>query len=343
MISVVIGVDVGGTKVTAGPVDRFGRILAAPIYEPSITTDTDSFVCGLRETLRRALAEFASFGPMAMGLACAGTVDAARRLVVTSPNLPLRRVPLAELLGASLGVEVVLENDVNAAVLAEATVGAAAGLRHVVMLALGTGVGGGLVLNGLLYRGVGGGAGELGHTIVAGGGELCRCGARGCLEMYASGRALARYAEERAGNDVEDPEGVLAQLSVEKALDGEAVGRLVGEGYPGAVAAAQELAHWLGRGLVGITNAFNPEMIVVGGGVADMDEIVLGPARQYLHNTAMAPGKDQVRVVRAALGNTAGIVGAGLAAWEVCGTAAALDGAGTAAGSDTQSLRPDRP
>lgn len=327
-MSVVIGVDVGGTKVTAGPVDSSGRILASPMHEPSITTDTDSFVRGLRETLRRALEEFAFLDPVAVGLACAGTVDAARRLVVTSPNLPLHRVPLAELLGASLGVEVVLENDVNAAVLAEVTVGAAAGLRHVVMLTLGTGVGGGLLLDGRLYRGAGGGAGELGHIIVSGGGELCGCGARGCLEMYASGRALARYAEERAGSDLEDPEGVLARLSVQNALDGESVGRLAREGYPGAVSAAHELAHWLGRGLVSITNVFNPEMIVVGGGVADLDELVLGPAREYVHKTAMAPNKDEVRVVRAALSNTAGIVGAGLAAWEACRPAAALDEAG---------------
>ncbi len=318
-MSVVIGVDVGGTKVTAAPVDEVGRILATPVYEPSITSDTDSFIRGLSETLRRALDEFASLKPSAMGLACAGTVDAARRLIVTSPNLPLRRAPLAEVLGASLGIEVVLENDVNAAVLAEATVGVAAGLRHVVMLALGTGVGGGLVLDGRLYRGVGGGAGELGHMIVSAGGEQCRCGARGCLEMYASGRALARYAEERAGNDADDPDGVLTRLNAKNALDGETVGRLAKEGYPGALAAACELAHWLGRGLVGITNAFNPEMIVVGGGVADLDELLLAPARKYLGETAMAPNREEVRVVRAALGNTAGIVGAALAALETFG------------------------
>jgi glucokinase len=324
-MSVVIGVDVGGTKVTAAPVDVSGAILAAPIFEPSVVTDTDSFVRGLSRTLRRAMVEFESFGPMGMGLACAGTVDVARRLVVTSPNLPVRGLPLAELLGAALGVDVVLENDVNAAVLAEATVGAAAGLRHVVMLTLGTGVGGGLVLDGRLYRGVGGGAGELGHTIVSGGGELCRCGARGCLEMYASGRALTRYAEERAGNDADDPDGVLVRLVAENALDGETVGRLAGEGDPGAVAAVQVLAHWLGRGLVSIVNAFNPEMIVVGGGVAELDELVLAPAREYLQRTAMAPNKDEVRVVRAALGNTAGIVGAGLAAWETCGAPKSSD------------------
>ena len=119
-------------------------------------------------------------------------------------------------------------------------------------------------------------------------------------------------------------------MAAANALDGEAVGRLALQGYSGAVAAALELAHWLGRGLVGITNTFNPEMIVVGGGVADLDELVLAPAREYLQKTAMAPNKDEVRVVRAALGNTAGIVGAGLAALETCGASAS-------------SNRPDRP
>ena len=120
------------------------------------------------------------------------------------------------------------------------------------------------------------------------------------------------------------------RLGAENLLDGETVGRLAEEGYPRAVAAAQELAHWLGRGLVSITNTFNPEMIVVGGGVADLGELVLAPAREYLERTAMAPNKDEVRVVRAALGNAAGIVGAGLAAWETCG-------------ADAPSGRPDRP
>jgi glucokinase len=315
-MSVVIGVDVGGTKVAAAPVDRCGRILAEPLVEPSIVTDTVAFVRGLQATLSKALDVFASFEPVAVGLACAGTVDAERRMVVLSPNLPLVRVPLAELLTPSLGVGVVLENDVNAAVLAEATAGAAAGLRQVVMLTLGTGVGGGLLLDGRVYRGVGGGAAELGHTIVCGGGESCLCGARGCLEMYASGRALTRFAEARAGTDAGDPDGLLARMSARGTLDGRTVGRLASRGYPGALAAAQELSLWLGRGLVSLVNTFNPEMIVVGGGVADLGEIVLGPAREYMRLHAMAPNRDQVRVVPARLGNSAGLVGAALSAWE---------------------------
>ena len=318
-MSVMIGVDVGGTKVTAGPVDESGRIVAPTIYEPSVVADTQAFIEGLTATLRRALDAFDSFDPGAMGLACAGTVDAARRLVVKSPNLPLDRVPLAELLAGSLGVEVILENDVNAAVLAETAVGASVGFRHVVMVALGTGVGGGLVLDGRLYRGSGGGAGELGHMIVCGGGEPCNCGARGCLEMYASGRALARYGLERAGSEKDDPAGTLAELVAEGVLDGRRVGDLAHRGYPGALAAAHELAHWLGRGLTGLTNAFNPEIIVVGGGVAELGEIILEPARRYVRDKAMEPNGSGVRNVRAALGNSAGIVGAGLSAWEAYG------------------------
>lgn len=320
-MTVVIGVDVGGTKVTAGPVDRHGKIVADPIREPSVVSDTGAFVTALTVTLRRALAAFADLAPVGIGLACAGTVDEQGRMVISSPNLPLEKVPLAALLAEALGVEVVLENDVNAAVVAEVAVGAAQGLRHVAMLALGTGVGGGLVLDGRLYRGFGGGAGELGHITVCGGGELCRCGARGCLEMYASGRALARFAAERAGRPAADPTGVLARLQQRGALNGRVVGKLVTRGYPGALEAARELSTWLGRGLLSLVNAFNPEMIVVGGGVSDLGEVILGPARDYVTRTAMAPNREQVQVVRAVLGNEAGLVGGALTAWQICGAA----------------------
>jgi len=322
----ILGVDVGGTKVAAGPVDRGGGLLAPPLVESSRTTDTASFLAGLEATLRRALAEFGGFGPRAIGLACAGTVDGARGVVVTSPHLPLREVPLAGILREVLGVPVILENDANAAVLGEAVAGAAAGLRHVVMLTLGTGVGGGLFLDGRLFRGVGGGAGELGHSIVQADGELCLCGARGCLEMYASGPALARYAAARAGDPTLDPGGALLGLREEGNLTGGAVARLARDGHPGALEAARELAGWLGIGLVSVTNVFNPEMIVVGGGVGELGELLLEPAREVVRRMAITPNRDQVRISPAVLGNRAGLVGGGLAAWEV------LEGEGSPGG-----------
>jgi glucokinase len=319
VLTTMLGVDVGGTKVAAGPVDRAGGLLAPPLVEASRATDTASFLAGLEITLRRALVEFAGFAPRAIGLACAGTVDNKRGVVVTSPNLPLREVPLAGILSEALGIPVILENDANAALLSEVATGAAAGLRHVVMLTLGTGIGGGLFLDGRLFRGVGGGAGELGHTIVQADGQPCRCGARGCLELYASGPALVRYASAWAGDGAMDPGSALLGLRERGRLSGGAVTRLAQEDHPGALEAVRELAGWLGIGLVNMTNIFNPEMIVVGGGVGELGQLLLDPAREMVRRMAMAPGRDQVRVAAAVLGNRAGLVGGGLAAWEAFG------------------------
>lgn len=322
MIS-VLGVDIGGTKIAVGPVDQAGTLLAPPLVEPSCTESTATFVRGLEATLRRALGEFREFSPGVIGLACAGNVDFARGVMVTSPNLPLAEVPLAGLMRDALGIPVTLDNDAKAAVLAEAVCGAAAGLRHVVMLTLGTGIGGGLFLDGRVYRGAWGGAGELGHTLALRDGLLCGCGNHGCLEMYASGRALARYAAERAGDREADPEGTLLALQDKGELSGEAVTSLARQGYPGALAAVAELAGWLGIGLVNVSNVFSPEMIVVGGGAAELGGMLLEPATRYMRENAMAPGCDLVRVAPAQLGNEAGLVGAGLSAWQSAGCEAA--------------------
>ena len=315
----VLGVDVGGTKVAVGPVDRTGAQLAQPLFDSSQAVGTAAFINGLESTLRRALEDFSEFEPQAIGLACAGTVDHEHGAVLSSPNLPLKEVPLAGILEKSLGIPVVLENDANAAVLGEATAGAAGGLQHVVMLTLGTGVGGALFLEGRLYRGASGGAGELGHVVVQADGLPCRCGNRGCLEMYASGSAMARFAAVRSGDPATDPTGVLSGLRKEDRLTGREVSRLAREGDPGALGVVQELAGWLGIGLVGLTHIFDPEMIVVGGGVGELGELILGPAREFVRENAMQPGRDRVQIASAKLGNKAGLVGGGLAAWEVLG------------------------
>lgn len=315
----VLGVDVGGTKVAVGPVDRTGKLLARPLMASSQAVGTAALVGGLEETLRQAMTDFSRFEPDAVGLACAGTVDGARGVVVSSPNLPLKEVPLAAMLEKSLGIPVFLENDANAAVLGEVAVGAAVGLEHVVMLALGTGVGGGLFLGGRLYRGAGGAAAELGHVIVQADGLPCRCGNRGCLEMYASGSALGRFAQVRAGDERTDPTGALRRLQTRDRLTGREVSRLAHEGDPGALGVVRELAGWLGIGLVSMAHIFDPEMIVVGGGVGELGELLLGPARDFVRENAMSPARDRVRIEAAKLGNEAGLVGGGLAAWEALG------------------------
>lgn len=315
-MSSVLGVDVGGTKIAVAPVGRDGTELASVLVESTRTEDQAAFLSGLRSTLKHALTLFAGFEPKAIGLACAGTVDSERGVVVASPNLPLHEAPLVAVLQKALGTRVVLENDVNAAVRAEAMVGVAAGLRDVVMLALGTGAGGGLWLDGRVYRGANGGAGELGHMVVRAGGLPCPCGSHGCLEVYTSGRALIRYAAARAGDPDTDPSGELTALQDQGRLTGGAVTILAAAGDKAALEAVNELARWLGLGLVNITNAFDPEMIVVGGGVAALGELLLAPAREVVRKLAIAPGRDKVRIETAMLGNRAGLVGGALAAWD---------------------------
>ena len=157
----------------------------------------------------------------------------------------------------------------------------------------------------------------MGHTVVQMEGLLCRCGNHGCLEMYASGPALVRYAAAQIGRDQErDPGDALLTLRERSRLTGGAVSRLAREGHPGAMEAVRELADWLGVGLVNITNTFDPEMIVVGGGVGELGELLLSPAREHVRKNAMAPGRDRVQVASAKLGNKAGLVGAALVAWE---------------------------
>jgi len=311
-----LGVDIGGTKIAVAPVERAGSLLARPLVTPSQITDLESFLLGLEAVLRRALADFAEFKPARIGIACAGTVDSSGNEVISSPNLPLVHVPLGSILRESLGVPVVLENDANAAVWGEAVAGAAAGARDVVMLTLGTGVGGGLFLGGKLYRGAHGGAGELGHMVVQKGGIPCPCGSRGCLERYAAGPALVRYAIARANDPAWDTDGALQSLQEAGRLTGEATTRLAREGHPGALEAVRELSGWLGAGLVSLTNAFDPELIVIGGGVSNLGELLLQPARELVRATAMPPGREKVQIVLAKLGNEAGMVGAGLAAWQ---------------------------
>ncbi len=316
-MQVMVGVDVGGTKVAAGRVTDDGCLRGDPRVVPSGTTDVAGLVESIAEAAGAAIRDGASAGEtvLGVGIGCAGTVDRCRGVVVTSPNLPLADAPLAALVGDRLGLPVFLDNDANVAVWAELKVGAARGYRNVVMFSLGTGIGGGLVLDGGLYRGATGAAGEIGHTIIVAGGEPCRCGARGCLEEYASGRALERIAR-RVVDDLPVGEASALRAASERGtLTGEAVGDLAISGDPGALFAVDEVGRWLGIGLSNVVNTFNPDMIVVGGGLIGLGDLLLAPALAVLRTTALVPGKDTVRVSPAMLGNKAGMLGAGLLAW----------------------------
>lgn len=336
-MEVMLGVDIGGTKVAVAAISREGEVQGEVFSRPTDTTSAESFVRSVIDILKQAR-EVLGDDIRGIGLGCAGTVDWTRGMIVESPNLPIREEPLAGKVSEALALPVVLDNDANLATLAEARIGVARGLRHVVMLTLGTGVGGGIFLDGRLYRGANGSAGELGHTIVLGNNEACLCGRRGCLEVYASGTALERYAREIAekASAVQgrtEPRGpgeegyqdeygaLLNELREKGELEGEVVGRLALEGDPAARDAVAEVARWLGVGLANFANIFNPEMIVIGGGLSTLGELLLAPARELMRQVSIQPNGEVARVEAACLGNSAGVVGAGLAAWETLGEA----------------------
>lgn len=307
MTVTTLGVDIGGTKVAVGLVDRHGRVQGPIRSHRHNARHEDELLRTLRERIGRVVRDAVADSAgeiVALGVACAGTVDQASGTVIHSPNLPLQDTALKAFLEAEFGMPVVVENDVNAALWAESQLGAARGVRHAVMLTLGTGLGGALLLDGRIYRGAQGAAGEIGHTIVDRHGELCRCGVRGCLEAYVAAPAFERIGFRTVG------------LYERGAFDGELIGKLAKEGSTAAHLALDELGYWLGVGISNLTNILNPELVIVGGGLSNLGDLLLEPARKVVRECALRPGRDLVRVVQAELGQDAGLIGGGLLAWE---------------------------
>ena len=304
------GIDLGGTKILAAAASADGEILSSDLRPTDPEQGPDAvlnrMIESLREALRQARAEPQAL--RAIGVAAPGPLDQARGIVCEPPNLPgWHDVPVSDRLWAAFHVPVYLENDANAAALAEHMYGAGRGSRHMVYLTLSTGIGAGLIIDGRLYRGASGVAGELGHLVIEANGPPCGCGSRGCLEALASGTAIGRegaklVAQGRAPVLAELAQGgeVTAQLVAEAALAGDA-------GAAGVIAAA---ARYLGLGLTSIVNAFNPEVIVVGGGVAKIGESLLAPAVQVMRATAFAQAVRVVTVRPAALGDEVAVRGA---------------------------------
>ena len=292
-----IGVDLGGTKLLAGAVGPGGEVLFRS-YRRIGGLARDELLGTIEAAVLEAGA--AAGGVDAIGFGLPATIDRAGGSVVSCNHLPLDALPFAELMRGRLGARVAVDNDATCATLAEWRLGAAAGTRFAVMLTLGTGIGGGLVLDGRLYRGASGAAAEIGHMVVDADGPACfgDCPGRGCLEALASGSAIARDA-------------AAAGLPA----DGAEVTRLALAGDERAVSLLRAVGSRLGAGLAGLAMVFDPEVLVVGGGVMAAGELLLEPAREELRARAMEPARS-VRVSAAALGDDAGMIGAALLAAE---------------------------
>jgi glucokinase len=252
----------------------------------------------------------------AVGFGIPCTFDARTGLAVQAVNLPLHDIRFADVMAERLELPVVVDNDANCAILAEARAGAGAGCSEVVMLTLGTGIGGGLILGGRLQRGWVGAGGEFGHMVIDMDGPPCQgnCPNRGCLEVMASGSALVREASLRVARR---PDTALGHALEEgRELTGPFVTELAHDGDPVARDALETVGRALGVGLSSLVNLLNPEVIVIGGGVIAAGEMLLEPARREMRERALAPARDAVRVVAAAFGEEAGMIGAALMARE---------------------------
>jgi glucokinase len=320
----VIGVDLGGTKLLAGAVDPALNVhhrATRPARARDHSAVLDTVVSAVEE-VRDALAS-GSGTVEAVGIGIPALIDTERGMAVMSTHLPLGGVPFAALVTERIGLPVFVDNDANAAMLAEWRFGAACGARDAALLTIGTGIGGGLVLGGVLQRGAQGAGAELGHMVVQADGPRCNgnCPNRGCLESVCSGTALAREARRIAH---ERPASGLGQaLAGGREISGLLVTELAHDGDQAAIDALAEMGRWLGIGVGNLVNMLNPDVVVIGGGVIAAGELLLAPARAVVAERALSPSKEHVRIVPARFGAESGMLGAATLAFDGLGTPAA--------------------
>ena len=309
-----IGVDIGGTKVLAGLVNERGEVIARA-RRPTPSRDPRAVERTIAEVVKE-LSAHPSIGAdqeiAGVGIGAAGFVDADRARVLFAPHLAWRNEPLRDQVTAAVGLPVIVENDANAAAWAEWRFGAGRQESRLVCVTLGTGIGGGIVLDGVVQRGRWGMAGEFGHMVVVPDGRRCECGNRGCLEQYASGNVLGREARELAAAGSPVTMALVERVGGDhSALVGPLITEAAREGDAAAVELFEEVGRWLGIGLANLAAALDPGMFVIGGGVSDAGELLLAPARESFRKTLTGRGfRPMPQIVKAALGPEAGLVGA---------------------------------
>jgi glucokinase len=307
-MALTIGVDIGGTKVAAGVVDDDGRILASekrdtPAADPQETEDT---IAETVEALAERYPEITT-----VGIGAAGFIDEQRSTVLFAPNLAWRNEPIKADLEKRTRLTIVIENDANAAAWGEARFGAGRGHDHIVCVTVGTGIGGGIVIGGELYRGRWGIAGEFGHMRMVPDGVRCGCGNKGCWEQYASGNALVREARELAFSGSPLGARLLELAGSAEHITGPLITQAAKDGDPTSIELLEDVGRWLGTGLASLAAAFDPSCFVIGGGVSEAGDLLLAPARDSFHRSLVGRGhRPEAEIKLAELGPQAGLVGA---------------------------------
>jgi glucokinase len=305
-VRLALGADLGGTKMAVGVIDEQQNILHRGT-EPTFGRDLDGLLDELESELREGIAACPEVG--AVGLGIPSTIDRERGVAITSVNLPIVDVPIRDLVAERLDLPVYVDNDANCAALAEHRFGAAKGTTNALMLTIGTGIGGGIIIGGEVYRGSTGAGAELGHVVIDENGPPCQgnCPNRGCVEVFASGTALGR--EGRARAEANPDSAIGRALAAGEEIDGRRVTAEALDGDQVAIDAVATIGRHLGVALSSLANIFGPDVIVIGGGVSAAGELLLGPAREELGWRALPP-MNETPVALAALGPDAGMIGA---------------------------------
>ena len=303
-----IGIDLGGTKIAAGVIDENYTLLSRAELPTRAAQGAETVVDDMAECIRLALAKLGkSLGDCAgAGIGSPGLCDTAAGSVRNAHNLGWYGVPVCAMLSEKVGLPVKVDNDANCAALGEVVAGAAKGSNSALMVTLGTGVGGGIIIGGEIYSGWQSLGGEIGHMCIVMDGEECSCGQKGCWEAYAASSALVRQAEKAAA---ENPQSILAKNAGE--LDGKKIFAALTAGDAVAKAVVERYCDYVGVGIVNLINAIYPETVIIGGGISAVGETILSPIREYIGDHFFASRRELMpRVVRAQLGNDAGIIGA---------------------------------
>jgi glucokinase len=305
-----VGIDIGGTKVMAGVVDADGVILEQLRTE---TPDKSKSPKVVEDTIVELVLDLSERHDVhAVGIGAAGWVDAERSRILFAPHLSWRDEPLRDRLAERLLVPVMVDNDANSAAWAEWRFGAGRGEADLVMITLGTGIGGAILEDGQVKRGRFGVAGEFGHMQVVPGGHRCPCGNRGCWEQYSSGNALVREARELAAADSPVAYGIIDRVGGDIGdITGPLITELARAGDPMCVELFQDIGQWLGVGIANLAAALDPSCFVIGGGVSAADDLLITPARDAFRRTLTGRGyRPEARIAKAELGPEAGMVGA---------------------------------
>jgi glucokinase len=307
-------VDLGGTNLRTAILSPDGNILDRHKEATDAADGWEKVVARLIENIKRQRksAIQQGFDVAAVGVGAPGVIQADKGIVVKSPNFPdWNNLPLKDELEKTLGIPVFLENDANAAALGEQWRGAGRGIRSMILLTLGTGVGGGIILDNKIWHGADGMAGEIGHMTLIPDGRPCTCGNIGCLEMYSSARGIVQSFREALGKTTGGIPDQLRQISSEQVYEAAGAGNEI------ALQVMKDMGRMLGIGIASLINIFNPERIVVGGGVKDAWPLFIGATREEIMKRAFAVPAKRTEIVPSQLGDDAGMVGAAAVALEL--------------------------